>query len=32
MSVYCPFCRKEVDYNIEKRDINEFRGVKNKYL
>lgn len=28
MSVYCPFCRKEVDYNIEKRDINEFRGVK----
>lgn len=28
MSVYCPFCRKEVDYNIEKREINEFRGVK----
>lgn len=28
MKVYCPYCRKDVEYTIEKRDINEFRGKK----
>lgn len=28
MKVYCPYCRKEVEYKIEKRDIKEFKGVK----
>lgn len=28
MKVYCPYCRKEVDYSIEKRDVKEFRGIK----
>ncbi len=28
MKVYCPYCRKEVEYEIEKRDIKEFRGIK----
>lgn len=27
MKIYCPYCRKEVDYNIEKRDLNEFKGI-----
>ena len=28
MKVYCPYCHTEVEYNIEKRDIKEFRGVE----
>jgi len=28
MNVYCPYCRKDVEYKIEKRDIKEFKGVK----
>ncbi len=27
MKVYCPYCRKDVEYDLEKRDIKEFRGV-----
>ena len=28
MKEYCPYCKKEVDYKIEKRDIKEFRGIE----
>ena len=28
MKVYCPYCKKEVEYKIEKRDIKEFRGIE----
>lgn len=28
MREYCPYCKKEVDYNIEKRDVKEFRGIE----
>ena len=28
MRVYCPYCKKEVEYKIEKRDIKEFRGIE----
>ena len=28
MKVYCPYCKKEVEYRIEKRDIKEFKGIK----
>ena len=28
MREYCPYCRKEVDYKIEKRDLKEFRGIE----
>ena len=28
MRVYCPYCKKEVDYKIEKRDVKEFRGIE----
>ena len=28
MRVYCPYCRKEVEYKIEKRDLKEFRGIE----
>lgn len=28
MRVYCPYCKKEVEYNIEKRDLKEFRGIE----
>ncbi len=28
MKVYCPYCRKEVDYKVEKRDVKEFRGIE----
>lgn len=28
MGVYCPYCKKEVEYKIEKRDVKEFRGVE----
>ena len=28
MREYCPYCRKEVDYKIEKRDLKEFRGTE----
>lgn len=27
MKVYCPYCKKEVEYHIEKREIKEFRGT-----
>lgn len=26
--VYCPYCKKDIEYNIEKRDVKEFRGIK----
>lgn len=26
MSIYCPYCREEKEYNIEKREVKEFRG------
>lgn len=28
MKVYCPYCKKEVEYKIEKRDLKVFRGVE----
>ena len=28
MREYCPYCRKEVKYIIEKRDVKEFRGIE----
>ena len=28
MRVYCPYCKKEVDYKVEKRDLKEFRGIE----
>ena len=28
MREYCPYCRKKVDYKIEKRDLKEFRGIE----
>ena len=28
MREYCPYCKKEVDYKIEKRDLKEFRGTE----
>lgn len=28
MRVYCPYCKKEVEYRIEKRDVKEFRGIE----
>ncbi len=28
MKVYCPYCKEEKNYTIEKRDVKEFRGVK----
>ena len=28
MRVYCPYCKKEVEYRIEKRDLKEFRGIE----
>lgn len=28
MKVYCPYCKKEVEYRIEKRDIKEFKGIE----
>ena len=28
MGVYCPYCKKEVEYKIEKRDVKEFRWVE----
>lgn len=28
MKVYCPYCRKEVEYRIEKRELKEFRGIE----
>lgn len=27
MKVYCPYCKKEVEYRIERRDLKEFRGI-----
>lgn len=28
MKVYCPYCKKEVEYKIEKRNLNKFKGVE----
>ena len=28
MRVYCPYCKKEVEYKIEKRDLKEFRAIE----
>lgn len=28
MKVYCPYCKKEVNYTIEKREVKEFRGIE----
>lgn len=28
MKVYCPYCKKEVEYKIEKKDLKEFRGIE----
>lgn len=28
MKVYCPYCKKDVDYKIEKRQLKEFRGIE----
>ncbi len=28
MKVYCPYCKKEVKYKIEKRELKEFRGIE----
>ena len=28
MRVYCPYCKKEVKYKIEKRELKEFRGIE----
>lgn len=28
MRVYCPYCKKEVEYKIKKRDVKEFRGIE----
>ena len=28
MKVYCPYCKKEVEYKIKKRDLKEFRGIE----
>lgn len=28
MKVYCPYCKEEVEYKIERRELKEFRGIK----
>ena len=28
MKVYCPYCKKEVEYKIEQRELKEFRGIE----
>ncbi len=28
MKVYCPYCKKEVEYKVKKRDFKEFRGIE----
>ena len=28
MKVYCPYCKKNVDYRIEQRNVNMFRGIE----
>lgn len=28
MRVYCPYCKKEVEYRIKKRELKEFRGIE----
>lgn len=28
MKVYCPYCKKEVEYKIEKRELKEFRRIE----
>ena len=28
MKVYCPYCREDVDYKIERREVKEFKGIE----
>ncbi len=28
MRVYCPYCKKEVKYKIEKKEVNSFKGIE----
>ncbi len=28
MKAYCPYCRKENEYRVEKREVKEFRGIE----
>ncbi len=28
MKIYCPYCRKDVEYVVEKRDVKEFRKIQ----
>ncbi len=28
MKVYCPYCKKEVEYKIEKSEVREFKGIE----
>lgn len=28
MKVYCPYCKRDVEYKIEKRELKEFRGIE----
>ena len=28
MKVYCPYCKKEVEYTVEKRQIKKFKGIE----
>lgn len=28
MKVYCPYCKKEVEYKVEKRNLKEFKGIE----
>ena len=27
MKIYCPFCHKEEEYFVEKRDVTKYKGV-----
>ena len=27
MKVYCPYCKKEVNYKVEKREVKDFKGI-----
>jgi len=28
MKVYCPYCKEEIEYKVEKRDVKEYRGIE----
>lgn len=30
MKTYCPYCKKDVEYEVEKRDVNSFKGIEIK--